>query len=103
MLGAVQGEMMTTPQTTADTMICICYKVNASTFLTTKNYFMSYNYYDNEAGQQTITTKKLSDLIAYIENFPANGDSEGTVNDGDEPILTYKSIDGKLYWMAANH
>ncbi|MES2287746.1 MAG: hypothetical protein V4547_18795 [Bacteroidota bacterium] len=60
-----------------------------------------YNYYDSEAGQQTITTATLSELIAYIEGFPANGDSEGTVNDGDEPILKYKSIDGELFWLPA--
>lgn len=61
-----------------------------------------YNYYDSEAGQQSITTDTLSELIAYIESFPAVGNSEGTVRVGDIPLLTYKSTGGQLYWASIN-
>jgi hypothetical protein len=62
-----------------------------------------YNYYDSEAGQQSITTESLSELIAYIENFPVKGASTGIIKGGDLPILEYISNeDGSISFNPIN-
>ena len=61
---------------------------------------LTYTYSDSEAGMQNISFDKLSDLIAYIENFGSYGESCGIIFFNDNPILEYNSNFGGLFFYA---
>ncbi len=50
-----------------------------------------FSYYDSEGGEQGVSFSKLSELIKYIEDFEPEGESIGTIYDGERPILNYAS------------
>lgn len=58
----------------------------------------NFNYTDSEAGKQTEKFNTLSEIIAHIENFGWNGDSEGVIFQIEEPILEYISRENGLTW-----
>ncbi len=59
-----------------------------------------YSYYDRESGHQTYVTKKLSELIKYIEEFPETGEeTNGIVYQGRRPILEYFYDETGLTWQ----
>lgn len=62
----------------------------------------TYNYTDSEAGKQTEKFNTLSEIIAHIENFGWNGDSEGIILQNEEPILEYVSRENGLTWRKAD-
>jgi hypothetical protein len=51
----------------------------------------TYTYSDSEAGLQNLTFDKLSDLIAYIEEFEPNQDSYGIIFCNEKELLQYQS------------
>lgn len=58
----------------------------------------TFNYTDSEAGKQTDKFDTLSEVIAHIENFGWNGDSEGVIFQNEEPIIEYVSRENELSW-----
>ena len=61
-----------------------------------------YTYTDSEAGKQTENFNTLSEIIARIENFGCNGDSEGVIFQNEESILEYVSRENGLTWRKAD-
>ena len=59
----------------------------------------NFTYSDSEAGTQTEKFNTLGDIIAHIENFGWNGDSEGVIFQNEEPILEYVSHENGLTWI----
>ena len=59
----------------------------------------NFNYTDSEAGKQTEKFNTLSEIIAHIENFGWNGDSEGIVFQNEKMILEYVSSENGLTWI----
>ena len=58
----------------------------------------TFNYTDSEAGTQKEKFNTLSEIIAHIENFGWNGDSEGVIFQNEDPILEYVSRENRLTW-----
>lgn len=62
----------------------------------------TFNYTDSVAGKQIEKFNTLSEIIAHIENFGWNGDSEGIIFQNEEPILEYVSHENGLTWRKAD-
>jgi hypothetical protein len=58
----------------------------------------NFNYTDSKAGTQTKMFNTLSEIIAHIENFGWNGDSEGVIFQNEDPIFEYVSRENRLTW-----
>lgn len=65
-------------------------------------YVPKYTYTDSEAGLQSVSFEKLSELIAFIEDFGYYGDSDGVVSFGEDEILAYESRQDGLTFKAVN-
>lgn len=63
-------------------------------------YEPKYTYADREAGNQDVSFDKLSELIAYIEEFGYHGDSDGRVFFGNDEIFGYESREDGITWVS---
>jgi hypothetical protein len=61
----------------------------------------TYTYSDSEAGNQSVSFEKLSEMISYLENFSAVGESYGVIYQNEKPILEYHSNENGLSWSIA--